>query len=281
MKTFYTLLFAVLCHAFAAAQTPADTVYYDKSWKKSDVSDYTYYRIITHTDTLLAVKDYYRTGELQMSGTYKTSIPLEVKNGHFMYFHKNGIKTKDCYYKDGILNGKCLTYDSTGQIKKEVNYTKGFPDDLNQADTITHYIKREIKDGIITTKESIYKNGKWTTTESTKKQDPLSTFYKYDPNTPMFPGGYDTMFQFIHTHLKYPESALKKHIEGKVEIQYSIKEDGSITDIKVYKSSDTLFNEAAINVIKQFPKFKMPSQTKVSNNISNCTILFKLPSEQK
>jgi TonB family protein len=50
---------------------------------------------------------------------------------------------------------------------------------------------------------------------------------------------------FIH----YPEEAVKKRIEGKVEIQAVIETDGSVREAKIENSSDPVFNTEAIRVI--------------------------------
>jgi len=72
MKYFYFLVMLFLFHNNIICQT--DTIYYNKKWTKIETKDTaSFYRIgkITKNSTY-EIKDYFITGELQMSGEYKT-----------------------------------------------------------------------------------------------------------------------------------------------------------------------------------------------------------------
>ncbi len=77
-----------------------DTMYFDQNWEQSTEQDANYYRIIS-TDTTFrsfrfSVKDYYLSGQVQMTGTYK-SIRPDNKDGQFIYYFDNGQQQRDCY----------------------------------------------------------------------------------------------------------------------------------------------------------------------------------------
>ena len=72
---------------------------------------------------------------------------------------------------------------------------------------------------------------------------------------PEFLGGENKMRQFISEHLKYPETARNKYIQGRVVIQFTIFSDGSLGDYKIYKSIGSGCETAAIDVLKQMPNW--------------------------
>lgn len=97
---------------------------------------------------------------------------------------------------------------------------------------------------------------------------------------PQFPGGQEALYEWIKSHMIYPQSALDAGIKGKVIVQFIIRKDGSITDAKVirYKSPD--LDAEALRIVGTFPKF---SPAKVAGTPVDCRynlpITFK-PSDQ-
>ncbi|MBO7468876.1 MAG: M56 family metallopeptidase [Bacteroidales bacterium] len=82
-----------------------------------------------------------------------------------------------------------------------------------------------------------------------------------DPDTPAtFPGGEFKMVEYLRDNLKYPESAKKKGIEGKVYIQFVVEKDGSIADVKVMRGVCEELDAEAVRVIKAMPKWKPGEQ---------------------
>ena len=55
--------------------------------------------------------------------------------------------------------------------------------------------------------------------------------------SPVFPGGYDSLFYYINTNLKYPEEAVKKAKEGKVILSYVIDKEGKVRDVNIETDS--------------------------------------------
>ncbi len=63
---------------------------------------------------------------------------------------------------------------------------------------------------------------------------------------------------YISKNLKYPESAKEANIEGNVYVQFTIMQDGSITDVKVLRGKDIgngVLAKEAVRVIKGMPKW--------------------------
>lgn len=75
-----------------------------------------------------------------------------------------------------------------------------------------------------------------------------------------FPGGLDSMYAYIQKNLKYPELAKEKGIEGRVFVQFVIEKDGSISNVKILRGIGGGCEEAAVEMIKNMPKWKPGKQ---------------------
>ena len=72
---------------------------------------------------------------------------------------------------------------------------------------------------------------------------------------PQFPGGVEQMWKYLMENLRYPEEAMKKGIQGRVIVTFTIRKDGSITDIHVPKPVDPLLDAEAERVVSDMPKW--------------------------
>lgn len=90
---------------------------------------------------------------------------------------------------------------------------------------------------------------------------------------PSFPGGQMAMMQFIAKNLRYPESAIRENKQGRVSLLCSIASDGTISSVKVGRSSGHKDLDAeAIRVVKLMPKFVYPEGTK-----PNTEMIYHIP----
>ena len=72
---------------------------------------------------------------------------------------------------------------------------------------------------------------------------------------PTFPGGEKALIEYIESHIQYPAKALKKRIEGRVEVQFVVDKTGNIGEVKVVSSVDKDLDEEAVRLVKTLPKF--------------------------
>jgi TonB family protein len=79
--------------------------------------------------------------------------------------------------------------------------------------------------------------------------------------SPEYPGGQGEMMKFIFDNLKYPKEAVEKKIQGRVTVEFIVKADGNIDNVKVQKSVDPLLDAEAVRVIKAMPAWT-PGQHK-------------------
>ena len=106
----------------------------------------------------------------------------------------------------------------------------------------------------------------------------------YNPEQyPQFPNNSDIgLFEWVQSNLKYPEIAKKNGVQGRVVVQFLIKKDGSIEDVKVYRSRHHALDEEAIRIVKTFPKFIPGKRNGVPVDMwYTLPIDFKLPKAEK
>ncbi len=97
-----------------------------------------------------------------------------------------------------------------------------------------------------------------------------------------FPGGLDSMYAYIVKNLKYPEAAKEKGIEGRVFVQFVIEKDGSISNVKILRGIGGGCEEAAVEMIKNMPKWKPGKQRgKPVRCQFNLPIKFELPKDKE
>jgi len=77
---------------------------------------------------------------------------------------------------------------------------------------------------------------------------------------PKFPGGEKAMYSFIAKNIKYPEAAKKAGISGRVFLTFIVEKDGSTSDVSLLRGIGYGCDEAAIEVVKAFPKWKAGKQ---------------------
>ncbi len=76
--------------------------------------------------------------------------------------------------------------------------------------------------------------------------------------TPAYPGGTEAMSKFIREHLRYPEEALEKKIEGTVQVAFSFNENGRVIKTRIEHGIGHGCDEEAQRIVRLFryPKMK-------------------------
>lgn len=73
---------------------------------------------------------------------------------------------------------------------------------------------------------------------------------------PEFPGGMKELLKFLQDNLKYPESAMKKNVQGRVIVQFVVEKDGTPTEFNVVRAVNPDLDAEALRVLKTMPKWK-------------------------
>lgn len=73
---------------------------------------------------------------------------------------------------------------------------------------------------------------------------------------PEFPGGMKELLKFLQDNLKYPESAMKNNVQGRVIVQFVVEKDGTPTEFNVVRAVNPDLDAEALRVLKTMPKWK-------------------------
>lgn len=80
--------------------------------------------------------------------------------------------------------------------------------------------------------------------------------YQVCEKAPEFSGGQEAMAQYLSTNIKYPAEAEAAGKEGKAFVQFVVRKDGSINDVKLVRSTgDASLDAEALRVINSMPKW--------------------------
>jgi TonB family protein len=70
-----------------------------------------------------------------------------------------------------------------------------------------------------------------------------------------FPGGMSTFAKYLQENLKYPASAQRANVSGKVYTQFIVKKDGSISNVQILKGIGFGCDEEAMRIIQSVLKW--------------------------
>lgn len=105
--------------------------------------------------------------------------------------------------------------------------------------------------------------------EPKKEEKVVYTFVQKQPE---FPGGKDALFKFMRENIQYPEIAAENGIQGTVIVQFTVNENGALTDLQVLRSVDASCDKEAIRVINRMPRWVAGEQ-----NGKKVSVRFTLP----
>lgn len=73
---------------------------------------------------------------------------------------------------------------------------------------------------------------------------------------PEYPGGLQELVTFLSQNLVYPKELAETCIHGRVILSFIVEKDGSISNIKEFRSPHHVLTEEAIRVVKMMQKWK-------------------------
>ena len=112
---------------------------------------------------------------------------------------------------------------------------------------------------------------------ATEQGESKERVFRHVEPMPEFPGGEAALMRFLNENLRYPAAAFKNGIQGCVTVQFIVKEDGSVGDVKVIRGVDPTLDEEAVRVCKALPKFIPTKQSGIRANVwFTLPITFKL-----
>jgi periplasmic protein TonB len=71
-----------------------------------------------------------------------------------------------------------------------------------------------------------------------------------------YPGGMDVLLKLLGNELRYPQYERERNIQGKVEVQFVVKVDGTCTNFTIIENPNQNLSNEAIRVLKKMGKWK-------------------------
>ena len=85
-------------------------------------------------------------------------------------------------------------------------------------------------------------------------QQDNSKIFDVEEEMPSYPGGMGAMMAFIANNIKFPDG--EYCAQGRVIVSFVVEKDGSLSNVKILRSVDTLLDQEAIRIVKSMPKWK-------------------------
>lgn len=81
-------------------------------------------------------------------------------------------------------------------------------------------------------------------------------YYNYAEVTPSYSGGQSAIENYIINNLQYPEEAIESNIEGTINVQFGIDENGNVANVRTLGNKIGYgLEDEAIKVISNMPKW--------------------------
>lgn len=73
---------------------------------------------------------------------------------------------------------------------------------------------------------------------------------------PEFNGGLNALMQYLSLSIRYPQSAQRQGIQGRVIVQFIVDKTGKVSKVEIMKSLCHACDKEAVRVVKNMPRWK-------------------------
>ncbi|QZE12932.1 TonB family protein [Halosquirtibacter laminarini] len=196
----------------------ANRVYLNSDFKKTTKAKASYYRDIETENKIFVIKDFSITGIKLREGLFKDKS-AKIKHGKIKEYYSWGNIAYISHYENNSLQGKRQSYYATGELKRE----------------------EEFQHGELISGKCFNKDG---------TETPFFPSLKM----PTFDSNNESLSAFINRNIYYPTEAYQLGKEGRVLVSFKVDSDGKVSNIKILKSSNILFNKEAKEIIRKTNK---------------------------
>jgi TonB family protein len=160
-------------------------------------------------------------------------------------------------YETGLLKSLLLKNNEPAKsLFNEYTYESDLPAEIKQTtDNLTYIIKREY----ITFEQKTRNIERWLIipdySKFFKDENETKNLFKYAV-PPQFPDGIEALKRYVKDNLNYPKKAKKEGIEGIVILGFFIDQNGTVGNIRIFKSVTTELDDAAIEMVNKMPKWQ-------------------------
>ncbi len=104
-----------------------------------------------------------------------------------------------------------------------------------------------------------------------------TTVYTKVDVLPEFPGGVDGFMKFMRTNLRYPAEAKKQKVQGRVNVNFVVERDGSLSNVKAVGRPNALLTDEALRTVKASPRWTPGKQNgKTVRTMYTVPVMFSL-----
>ena len=269
--------------------------FFDYNWKPCEINMARFYAVIMNTDSGWLRTDYFlATMKLQMKGLYKDST-CKISNGHFYFFHANGLIESTGQYKDNKKEGLWLSYHPNGLMSDSTVYndfgersgtslqwhntgylsdsTVYSPDGLSVS--VSWFDNGNIssaghlnlvqayhgkwqffhRNGKLSAVE-IYNNGKLTDRKYFTEDGSPMTDTTDKTKAATFPGGIPEWMKYLEKKLVFPYNyQIVNGDRATVVVEFTVNENGDVKDVNIRTPFHPAFDNIALNVFNNAPKW--------------------------
>ncbi len=151
-------------------------------------------------------------------------------------------------------DGKTTTLVIDGHKVQITGDTAGVDKLLNVVSKSGGYeLKTETSSGQISLVEKNNKVKSVSADKSAKNEDGVYTVVE---EMPEYPGGVVALRNFLAQTVKYPETAIKNQVQGKVYVTFVVEKDGSVSRAKIVRGVDSSLDAEALRVVKLLSNWK-------------------------
>ncbi|MBR1882198.1 MAG: energy transducer TonB [Muribaculaceae bacterium] len=142
-----------------------------------------------------------------------------------------------------IVDDEKVSKDDEIKTQDELKETEtAFGQKDNDKGTEDRNVTRTLRDEVVVEKKEPVKEEKEVVFTSVEQM-------------PQFPGGETALMKYLQSHMQYPQMAAENNIQGNVVIQFVVKKDGAVGEVKVARSVNKDLDREAVRVVKSLPKF--------------------------
>ncbi len=91
--------------------------------------------------------------------------------------------------------------------------------------------------------------------EDLMEEENVDEIFTIVEHQPVPDGGMKAFMTYLGKNIKYPQSAIRSQVQGKVFVQFVVNTDGSLVNFEVIKGIGSGCDEEAIRVLKNAPKW--------------------------